>query len=592
MKRKGLLIAALVILLSLSAFACGGKNTNKVTFYDGATVLKTVDVEEGGLVASYTPAKAGYTFLGWYATPALKAAFDFAKPVTEATSVFSSWKSSAYVADTREFIIAGTSNYRGAPLQLNSWGKVTGADRAPYVFAKSAEENTYTLTVNLYVGDEFQVTVVDASDANFPWSSQHGFGYVATEGENWSNAGGIYATNPNTSNIKVETEGDYTITLATEVGNDSLDKITYIRNGDAPAAMLDVHPSIAGTVTGGAAKSAEALAGTEWEFVAAGTENVYETTINLNKGDYFAVLLYLNSWTNQQRYDALTDDSKAYANASSSASSNITLNQSGKYKITFTFIPGAIGGAADSGTIKLERLGDFDTAYKAPYNTFKFKYAAGDVNVYVKEGARIPAQADEVDGVTARFIGWYTDLATNTPLSTTDNVKTTNAALDVNPKLIADGDTDSRDIYISGSFGAAAGEGKPSHNWQAHDANTKMVKSGHAYTYVLKVTETAAYNGDGTIDSVAVNSEFMFRFYEDKTVDGNDASIHTGFTLNGASVWNTNYDKNTTPAYTDAVNHVSGAGNIKVEAVGWYTITVDTFTRALTIVYSATAPAA
>jgi hypothetical protein len=572
-----------MLLTSLSLFACGGKK-HEVKFFDGDTVLKTVKVADGAKAESYTPEKAGYEFLGWYATPALKVAFDFSKPITAATSIFASFKSTAYVADAREFIIAGTSNYRGAPLQANSWGKVTGAQRAPYVFAKSATSNAYTLTVNLYEGDEFQIACVDASDTvNFPWSSQHGFGYVAGGGTEWSNAGGVFATNPNTSNIKVETGGNYTVTMTTEVGNDSLDKITYVRNGDAPAAMLDVRPSIAGTVTGGQPKGTEAaLAGTEWELIETPTANVFETTINFNKGDYFAVLLYLNSWTNQQRYGSLTENGKAFAVASSSATSNITLNQSGKYKVTFTLIPGVIGGAADGGTVDLARLGDFDTAFKAPYNTYTFDYtAAADQIIYVKKGARIPAQADDTHTVPAdnAFVGWYTDGAKTVPLSTTENVTTDGASVTVYPKFITDTDTDSRDVYLSGSFGVKSGAGMPSHNWQPSDPDTQMTKSGHVYTYVLKVTDAAEYGAAGELISAAKNSEFMFRFYE--------GSVHTGFTLNGGSPWNKTYTASEGKSET---HHVSGVQNVKVEESGWYTIKVDTFTKSLTFVYSATNP--
>lgn len=64
-----------------------------VTFYDGAEVLATEQVEHGGTVAIEDPVKVGYSFVGWFKDEGLLEAFDFNVAIEAATNVYAKFDS-------------------------------------------------------------------------------------------------------------------------------------------------------------------------------------------------------------------------------------------------------------------------------------------------------------------------------------------------------------------------------------------------------------------------------------------------------------------------------------------------------------------
>ena len=218
------------------------------------------EVKEGEKVENWTPTEEGYTFIGWYATPSLKLPFPFDDPITQDTSVFSSWKSSVFQKDEREWIIAGQSSYTGAPLNTNNWGKVQGDARTEFVLNRTAEDkNEFVLTLDLYEGDQFQIADVDVDD-NYAWTNQRGYGYLDTEtaGEYVKNAGNAFTEDLTKANIEMAMEGNYTLTLTTDMSNSTLDEVTIKRNGDPE---VDLEKGTA-AVEGGAS-DAEVIAAIE-----------------------------------------------------------------------------------------------------------------------------------------------------------------------------------------------------------------------------------------------------------------------------------------------------------------------------------------
>ena len=107
------LLFVMALGFSVMAACTGGGETFTVTFYgrDGETVIKTLEVEEGEKVEEWTPTEDGWKFVKWSATPNLKRPFPFDDPITQDMSVFSSWKSAVFEADTREWILVGESMY-------------------------------------------------------------------------------------------------------------------------------------------------------------------------------------------------------------------------------------------------------------------------------------------------------------------------------------------------------------------------------------------------------------------------------------------------------------------------------------------------
>ena len=181
-------------------------------------------------------------------------------------SVFSSWKSAVFEADTREWILVGESMYVGSLLSTSNWGKVSGDARTPYKFTKADKEevNEYTLTADFYPGDNFQIADVDVAN-NYAFTNQRGYGYLDINVPGLmdmvSDAGNVYEDNTNKSNIEIVKKGNYTIKLTTELSNTTLDTITLIRNSDPLVDLkLEYNPSLAGSMTGGAALTGDSSA--------------------------------------------------------------------------------------------------------------------------------------------------------------------------------------------------------------------------------------------------------------------------------------------------------------------------------------------
>lgn len=259
MKKRRLfsMAAIFVIMFLIAGCAKKGKNEVTVTFYDsdGTSVLKTEKVEEGGLVSEFIPEKEGYTFVGWYATPSMTHKFNFSNPIKEDISVYGQFASDTFVKDTREFYIVGTG--RGEVLNSSDWGKLLD-DRHKLSLADKEGVNEYTITLDLFKGDEFQFAI------NASWENQRGAGYM-TEPEKdgvayFSSKSGFLDTDTRKSNLTVEEDGNYTLILTTHPWDDKynteheyyseetkenynysdFDTITFVRNGDVVSGAEEI----------------------------------------------------------------------------------------------------------------------------------------------------------------------------------------------------------------------------------------------------------------------------------------------------------------------------------------------------------------
>lgn len=112
-------------------------------------------------------------------------------------------------------------------------------------------KNEFELTLDLYVGDQFQIADVDVDNA-YTWTHQRGYGFLKTEGteEFVKNAGNIFTEDLTKANIEMIKEGNYTLTLTTDMSNSTLDSLEIKRNGDPNANLEKSYaPSISGSVT-------------------------------------------------------------------------------------------------------------------------------------------------------------------------------------------------------------------------------------------------------------------------------------------------------------------------------------------------------
>lgn len=236
--------AAMVLTLSLGiAAACAGSEEGyTVTFYDGTTVITTREVDEGGTVAEFEPSdvgyeKEGYNFSGWYATSDFTHDWSFETAIEQDTNVYSMWTSSQQ--DTRQWLIAGSSS-AGGPLAAIGWngGPIEGANGN--ILTKTEGKNEFTITINLYVGDQFQFCI---QDEDGEWNTDDANGGGARGGQYLVE--NEYMSAPGTGlgdgqvNITVSVSGNYTLTLTTDAVDKNVGSITVVRNGDAPAVTVD-----------------------------------------------------------------------------------------------------------------------------------------------------------------------------------------------------------------------------------------------------------------------------------------------------------------------------------------------------------------
>ena len=245
LRKFGALMAA-VMALSLTlgvAAACAEDETKfTVTFYDGTTVITEKEVEEGGKVAAFEPSdvgyeKEGFAFDGWYATADFTHDWSFDTAIDKDTNVYSMWTSSK--EDTRQWTIAGSSS-AGGPLAAIGWngGPIEGENGN--ILKKTEGKNEFTITIDLYVGDQFQFCVQDEKGV---WNTDDASGGGARGGQYLEE--NEYMSAPGTGlgdgqvNITVSVSGNYTLTLTTDAEDKNVGSIKVVRNGDAAEVTID-----------------------------------------------------------------------------------------------------------------------------------------------------------------------------------------------------------------------------------------------------------------------------------------------------------------------------------------------------------------
>ena len=234
-KLLGVVLVCTAVVLSV----CGCGTASKaeavtVTFMNGDTQLGQVTATAGEKLADYAQYETvdGFEFQGWYETPTLLETSK--KDLTEATfdkdtTLFGSFKSTQVAEDTRLWYIAGTG---GNPnLAASNWGADVDAavKEACQLKATGNVTNEFSITLDLYEGDQFQII------HDWAWDGQKGYGcFTSIDDSQMANGGGLSGESSK-SNINVIMDGNYTITLTTDPENELQDTLTIVRNGDATA---------------------------------------------------------------------------------------------------------------------------------------------------------------------------------------------------------------------------------------------------------------------------------------------------------------------------------------------------------------------
>ncbi len=551
-----------------------------VTYYDGETVLDTQKVKEGEKATEWTPTKANYNFVDWYATPDFAHLFNFDEAITENKSAFAQWTSAQQSEDTRTYYIVGSGT--SPILMASNWGKVFNETTK---MTKAADKNEYTYTLDLNEGDLFQFAI------NSSWHNQRGVGYLTKttldDGtEVFSGASTIGDNSSYRLNIKCEYAGNYTFTLTTHPDDDKyetdnasyteqnkeafninpLDTITWVRNGDV-SQQVEV-------VTDFFIKGAGI---TDWkDMYNAATKmtndnGVYTLTVYLKANEEFmfssqnTVGTEVSTGTEYLRASNLDEASKAYIDAKPSA--NMVAKAAGTYTFTYTASTKVLSVAFDAA--KTPAAADYyiDGTFAEgveDWNGYcfnsKFKLAETESgsgvykieNVALKANSQLIIQAFKAGSTergewgTESYNGLgsynYTYLygggeAFSAVGDGNNNIKvltegTYNITFNSYSKIILIEDANQvNDVYIVGSM---TGEG----GWKVADSY-KMTLSGNSYS----ITVTLAANDEFGVRVMAGQTTTQKSWYASSVVEGTPA----GFDVSG--------------------------NNIKCTAAGTYTIT-------------------
>ena len=419
MKKLKWIVMALVLVLGMAAFAACKPDEPEtpvftVTYYDGTTVLKTEEVEEGSHATYWEPeAKEGMEFSDWYVDAGLNRVFDFeGEAITADKSLYA-----GYVAvgtdDTRTWAIVGSG--QGDILSSSAWGTVITDVHA---LEKTEGENEFTITLDLYEDDQFQF----ATDTS--WMNQRGFGYIpladrtmTVDGEEvtpFSGGGGIGETADKQSNIIVEYPGNYTFTLTTypdedyyddnvnngQVSISNFDTITYEYNG--PAAELS------STVTEFYIKGQDI---TQWgDMYNPATQmtrvgSTYTLTVYLKAGDQVMFTsLNVDRETGESTvgttYINVTNLDEESASLFTAAGNNMTVNTSGEYTFTYDADSKTLSAALDEDATLVQADYYLDGSFgglswNQSFYDPDYKFAAAGNDVYTLDGIELAA-GDEI----------------------------------------------------------------------------------------------------------------------------------------------------------------------------------------------------
>ena len=213
-KLKACVFGFMLAPLLFATTSCNGNGSKiSVTYVDGETELKKVEIASGEKVENWTPTVEGKDFFGWFGDPTLKHEFDFTVAPTENTTVFGAFV--GYEKDTRAWGIAGSG--KSSVLAASNWGKKF--DEVHYLKNEStSKKNIFTMEINLLEKDQFQFTAPSIVGSTISWGHQRGAGYFKEFAKNdvtyFKAAGGLGGDNY-TSNIEVVKSGKYKFTLTT-----------------------------------------------------------------------------------------------------------------------------------------------------------------------------------------------------------------------------------------------------------------------------------------------------------------------------------------------------------------------------------------
>lgn len=319
------ILCVLCMGFSILLTSCSSKSLT-LTLYDndGTTVLNTVEVEKGHAPERpEDPVKDDFIFDGWYVTPTSSRAFDFDAIMNEDSSAYARWKVADF-QDDRDWVLAGTPNNWGANLDDYHMTK------------KSGTGNVFELSLDLFIDDEFQLTVLleDGTLAYSTEGARAAFSHVVAGKEYVEGAGGLGTY----KNIVVKEDGNYTLSLVSDPETDN-NALTIVRNGD-PSTPVVEHEIVSYAIKGSKVTGWADLTDEKY-LMKKNAEGNFALKIELYANDEFMFVAYemvedvLTAMTKYIKSDVL--DVESCEQVQAKVGGNFTTSANGTY--TFVYNP-------------------------------------------------------------------------------------------------------------------------------------------------------------------------------------------------------------------------------------------------------------
>ncbi len=392
-------------------------DTYTVSFYNQDEVIHTVEVDAGDTVEEWDPSETvtDATFGGWYIEPSLVHPFDFTTPITANTNIYGRF--TTFVEDERTWAIAGSGV--SSILTSSSWGVVVNEEHK-LVKEESTTENIYAITVDLFVGDQFQFMVpVYGENGAISWGNQRGGAYMneltLEDGTEVFNAGGGLSGSNAKANFTTVLAGNYTLKLHTypqydqteegEPASDpasqdnysSYDYIEWVRNGDTIEEQTELTTEF--FIKGAKISEWQNYINSHTLMALADDEVTYTLDIYLESGDevMFAsrnrnnTTLEYSMGNDYIRGSNIAADDPILDTAITTNGGNMTINTSGNYSFTYHSDTGVLDVEVDeTGTLPVYAEtyinGNFDNdaswANKIGHEEYQFTATSEDPSVY------------------------------------------------------------------------------------------------------------------------------------------------------------------------------------------------------------------
>lgn len=261
--KKTLSLIALILVAVMMFAACqqspsegttpAPTDDGKVTvcWYYGSKLLKEEQVEKGSKLTSWEPTEEGKTFAGWYSEASATVAFDFEATIEADTDIFAAFMSNEYVEDTTSYYLIGTGS---GSMKASGWDHTASANNLTMTKDTSVTDaNIYTIEIEMYAGDRFQICHDGSWDGQFGIGGIKGCEYAAGINPNKPAEGEKTAEDKKYAEVKNEAgevvfiggdennssftswnailneghDGKYKITLVTYPNNPGYNYITY-----------------------------------------------------------------------------------------------------------------------------------------------------------------------------------------------------------------------------------------------------------------------------------------------------------------------------------------------------------------------------